>query len=140
VTEPTLVLLEDLAVGAMASREVLCVGPAHPIRRVAQMMADRNVGSAVVLTEDGRPGIITERDLLRALADGVDPESTAVESYMTATAITASPNWSAQEAARCMLARNFRHLVVVGDQGRVEGVLSIRDLFAALLGRSPGVA
>lgn len=131
-------LVEELPVGVMASRDVLCVGPAHPIRRVAQMMAERNVGSAVVLTEDGRPGIITERDLLRALADGTDPESTVVESYMTTTAITASPTWSVQEAARCMLARGFRHLIVVGEQGRVEGVLSIRDLCAALIGHSPG--
>lgn len=138
MAELTRAALEDLAVGAMASRDVLCVGPAHPIGRVARMMVERKVGSAVVLTEDGRPGIITERDLLRALADGADPTSTMVESYMTASAITASPAWSAGEAARCMLARNFRHLVVVGEQGRVEGVLSIRDLFAALLGRIDG--
>lgn len=122
-----------MRVGDMVSRDVLAVGPAHSLKQVAEMMRDRNIGSAVVLTEDGRPGIITERDLLRAIADGADPVATTVDTYMTATAVTASPSWDGEDAARCMLERGFRHLVVVGDDGRVEGVLSIRDLFASML-------
>ena len=92
-----------------------------------------NIGSAVVETEDGHPGIITERDLLRAMADGVDPDTATVEEYMTANAITASPSWSAIEAASRMLDGGFRHLVVLGENGRVTGILSIRDLVSSLL-------
>jgi CBS domain-containing protein len=96
-------------------------------------MRSDNVGSAVVETEDGHPGIITERDLLKAMADAVDPEVATVEEYMTANAITASPSWSAVEAASRMIEGGFRHLVVLDDDGRVSGILSIRDLVSSLL-------
>jgi CBS domain-containing protein len=112
---------------------VVTVGPRHSVAEAARRMRAGNVGSAVVETEDGHPGIITERDLLRAMAEGVDPDAATVEEYMTATAITASPSWSAIDAASRMMEGGFRHLVVLGDNGRVTGILSIRDLVSSLL-------
>jgi CBS domain-containing protein len=97
------------------------------------MMFERRSGSAVVENDLEGPGIITERDLLRAVAEGADLASTPVENYMTANAITASTSWDAEKAARLMLERGFRHLVVIDDRGRIEGILSIRDLIRALL-------
>lgn len=98
------------------------------------MMNDRHSGSAVVESDMESPGIITERDLLRAVADGVDLNSTPVEDYMTANAITASATWDAEKAARSMLENGFRHLIVIDEGGRVDGILSIRDLIKGLLG------
>ena len=112
---------------------VLTIGPQHTIRAAAQAMADRKVGSAVVMTEDGRPAILTERDILRAVAAGVDLDRTPVEEHMTSEPVTASPAWDVVKAADAMIRGSFRHLIVVDSSGSVEGVLSIRDLVAALL-------
>jgi CBS domain-containing protein len=96
-------------------------------------MRERNVGSAVVATEDGRPGIITERDFLRAIAEGVDPDAATVEDFMTPSAITSTASWDVFEAAHRMMDGGFRHLIVLDDTGEVEGMVSIRDLFRYLL-------
>jgi len=120
-------------VGPLVSAAVVSVGPRHSVAEAARRMRAGNVGSAVVETEDGHPGIITERDLLRAMADGVDPDVATVEDYMTANAITASTSWSAFDAAARMMEGGFRHLVVLGDDGRITGILSIRDLVSSLL-------
>ncbi|CAN5483643.1 CBS domain-containing protein [soil metagenome] len=120
-------------IGSVATMQVLTVGPRHSLFEVARMMYERRSGSAVVQGEGENPGIITERDLLRAVAEGADLSSAPVEDYMTANAITASASWDAEKAARLMLEHGFRHLVVIDDGGRVEGILSIRDLVKALL-------
>ena len=120
-------------IGSVATTQVLTVGPRHSLFEVARMMYERPSGSALVQGEGENPGIITERDLLRAVAEGADLSSVPVEDYMTANAITASSSWDTEKAARLMLDHGFRHLVVIDDSGRVEGILSIRDLVKALL-------
>ena len=122
-----------MTIEPLMSRSIVSVGPDHVIAEAARRMAERHVGSAVVLTEDGHPGIITERDILRAVAQGVDLEKTAVADYMTSSVITATPSWDVVQAAKCMADGGFRHLTVVDERGSVMGVLSIRDLVAALL-------
>ena len=112
---------------------VLTIGPQHTIRDAARSMAERNVGSAIVMTEDGRPAIVTERDVLRAVASDVDLDNTAVDQHMTSEPTTASASWDVIKAADTMIRGRFRHLVVVDEAGSVAGVLSIRDLIAALL-------
>jgi len=96
-------------------------------------MTERPVGSAVVMTEQGHPAIITERDLLRAIAESVDLDRTPVEEYMTPDAITASPSWDVFDASERMKEGGFRHLIVVTENGAIAGVLSMRDLIVALL-------
>ncbi len=101
-------------------------------------MVERGVGSAVVTTDDGRPGIITERDLLTAMAAGVDPDEAVVEAHMTADAITASASWDVRDAAQRMVDSGIRHLVVLGERGQPSGIVSIRDLVRGLLERRTG--
>lgn len=112
---------------------VLTIGPQHTIRAAAEAMAERNVGSAIVLTEEGHPAILTERDVLRAVASGLDLDRTKVEKHMTSEPTTASSSWDVLKAADAMIRGRFRHLIVLDGSGSVEGVLSIRDLVAALL-------
>ena len=119
--------------GALATRAVLSLGAEVSLRVAARRMVERRVGSAVVLTEDGRPGIITERDLMRALAEGADPDETTVEAFMTPDALTASPSWDLLHAGTSMLRGGFRHLLVMDANGSVAGVVSMRDLVRALL-------
>lgn len=122
---------------ASITDSVLTIGPQHTIREAAKAMAERKVGSAIVMMEDGRPAILTERDVLRAVAADVDLDET-VEGHMTSEPTTASPSWDVIKAADAMIRGSFRHLIVVDSSGSVSGVLSIRDLVAALLAELKG--
>lgn len=122
-----------MKIGPLVNTRVITVGPGHSLAEAARRMNEAQVGSAVVTTEDGRPGIFTERDLLRAIAEGVDPETAVVEGYMTGHAMTASASWHVVEAAVRMIEGRFRHLIILDPEGGVHGVLSIRDLVGSLL-------
>jgi CBS domain-containing protein len=110
------------------SSVVLTVGPGHTLRQAAQQMARRRVGAAVVMDPEGEgPGIFTERDLLRSIAEGQDPDAELVGDHLTAELVLAEPDWSLEEAAVAMVRGGFRHLVVV-EGGETVGVLSVRDI------------
>jgi len=107
---------------------VVEVGPGHTLRQAARLMADRNVGAAVVIDPDGAgPGILTERDVLRAVAAGDEPADVLVASHVTTSVVYAEPTWSLDDAARAMVEGGFRHLVVMQGPD-VLGVLSVRDI------------
>lgn len=124
-----------MEIGQLVKRAVVTVGPGHTLAEAAQRMTDRNVGAAVVLFDDEGPGIISERDILRAIAGGCDLRSATVGDHMTSKAVVGSSSWDVNRAARTMIAGGFRHLVVV-DQGSELGILSIRDLVEVLVPES----
>jgi CBS domain-containing protein len=113
------------------SPAVVTVGPTHTMRQVAKVMAARKVGAAVVHDPDADgPGILTERDMLEAIADGQDPDTEPASSHLTRDAVVAAPDWPLLQAAQAMVSGGFRHLVVCeGDE--VVGVLSVRDVLRA---------
>jgi CBS domain-containing protein len=107
---------------------VLTVGPGHTLRHVAGLMAERGVGAAIVLDpEAGGPGIVTERDILKSIGAGQDPDVELVSDHQSSDIVSAEPSWSLERAAAEMIRRGFRHLVVVRG-GEVAGVLSMRDI------------
>jgi CBS domain-containing protein len=107
---------------------VLTVGPGHTLREAAAAMCGRHVGAAVVVDPDlPGPGVITERDILIAIARGEDPDEERVADHLTARLTFAAPDWSLEKAAETMVRGGFRHLVVV-DSGELAGVLSMRDI------------
>ena len=93
-------------------------------------MTERAVGSAIIETDGRLQGILTERDVLRAVADDVDLDRTRVEDLMTREVVTVGPDWEVYEATAEMADHHIRHLVVL-DHGRVLGVLSVRDVLLA---------
>jgi CBS domain-containing protein len=110
------------------SETVLTIGPRHSLRDAAQAMCRRNVGAAVVLDPEAPgPGVITERDILRAIGDGEDPDRETVADHLTSDLTFASPDWSLEQAAAAMVKGRFRHLVVV-ERGELAGILSMRDI------------
>jgi CBS domain-containing protein len=110
------------------SKVVLTVGPGHTIREAASAMTERRVGAAVVVDPESQgPGVITERDILRSIAAGEDPDREPVADHLTADLVFASPDWSLERAAAAMVRGGFRHLVVV-DGGELVGMLSMRDI------------
>jgi CBS domain-containing protein len=117
------VLVQDVMTPA-----VLTVGPAHTLRQVAQHMAGRRIGAAVVLDPDlDGPGILTERDLLEAVAAGQDLDREVAADHLTPDAVVGEPDWDLDKAAAAMVAGGFRHLVICDGSG-VVGVLSVRDI------------
>lgn len=107
---------------------VLKIGPGLTLREAARMMTEKKVGAAVVLDEEAPgPGIISERDVLLSIGRGQDPDRERVGDHMSASVITASPDWSLERAASEMASRGIRHLVIV-DGGNLAGVLSMRDI------------
>lgn len=117
---------------------VLTVGPTHTLRQVAQAMASRKVGAAVVHDPDADgPGILTERDMLKAVAEGVDPDTEPAAGHLTPEAVVAAPEWPLLQAAQTMLTGGFRHLVVC-EGPEVVGVLSVRDVLRAWTERGGG--
>jgi signal-transduction protein with cAMP-binding, CBS, and nucleotidyltransferase domain len=104
------------------------VGPTHTLREAAMRMVERGTGAAIV--EDGETptqGIVTERDLLRSVGAGEDPDAERVADHMTESVIAAAPDWSLERAAAEMSRRGVRHLVVF-EGADVVGVLSMRDI------------
>jgi len=117
-------------VGDLATTDVVAVGPGQSLRQAAQVMMEHRIGSAVVLAGGALAGILTERDLLQAVATGTDLDRTRVERLMTRNVITIGPDWEVYEATSEMAARHIRHLVVC-ENGHVLGVLSVRDVLLA---------
>jgi CBS domain-containing protein len=110
------------------SHAVLVVGPDHTLRQVATLMTQRRVGSAVVMDPDAEGvGILTERDVLYALGQGLDPDVERAADHLTWDVVYAGPGWTLEDAAAAMVRGGFRHLVVLGD-GDVLGVISVRDI------------
>ena len=117
----------------LVSRAILTVEPTDSLRDAAVWMMERGVGSAVVIS-DGKPvGIVTDRDALRVIARGVDPEVVTVADCIMKGLKPVPPSLDVRDAARVMREKGFRHLVVVDDQDRLVGVFSMRDLVVGLL-------
>jgi CBS domain-containing protein len=107
------------------------VAPEDTLGEVAQKMVDAKTG-AVVVKDFGRLiGILSERDMLKAMAGRVHTSESRVREWMTEEPICAAPDTSLEEAAQTMLDNGFRHLPVIED-GRVVGVASLRRVVAGM--------
>jgi len=107
------------------------------LRSAAERMWRQQTGSLLV-TEDGRlAGILTERDLLRAVALGADPATATVDEAMTTEVFTVPPDMPLVDAAREMATRWIRHLPVE-DNGRLVGMVSMRDVTGIFAALAPG--
>ena len=108
------------------------VDGAETLSVAARQMLTHDVGSLAVLENGVLAGMITERDLATALASDFEPQSTPVRVAMSRSVVTANLDEAWDEVARRMLELGFRHLPVV-DEGKAVGMISIRDLMAAVV-------
>jgi CBS domain-containing protein len=116
---------------------LLTVSADATLRDAAAAMAARGVGAVVVLDGERVAAILTERDVMKAVAAGKDG-SASVSEWMTAHPDTIEPGDTTDHAASLMIHGGFRHLPVVEADGTVVGIVSIRDLMrVALDDRSP---
>jgi CBS domain-containing protein len=115
-------------VAEIMNRDVLAVDPTASIGEAAEKMMDAGVGAVVVMEDMVRlVGIVTERDILRAVAQRARAAEARVRQWMTESVITIDPDTNIDEAAKMMFERNFRHLPVTKD-GRLLGIVSLRRL------------
>jgi CBS domain-containing protein len=110
---------------------VVAITTDQTLEEAARTMLDRGVTALAVIDVDSRdPGIITERDLGRAMASEADPRKRLVRDYLTADVIAATCDWSLERAARTMTKGHIRHLMVVEEQ-KVIGILSMTEIVSA---------
>jgi CBS domain-containing protein len=113
------------------SRSLLTVEPGLGLKAVAERMVAKDVGAVLVIEHGRLVGILTERDILRAVAGGITDE-TLVSDWMTRDPETMDPDETTQTAAVLMIHGGFRHMPIV-DGDEVVGMLSIRDLMRIVL-------
>ena len=117
-----------VTVGDEMKPDVLTIGPDRTLQEAAHAMSERNAGAVVVVDPElAGPGIVSERDVSRAVGEGKDPTQEKVGDHQQARAAYAEPDWPLAKAAKIMSSRGFRHLVVV-DGSDFVGVLSMRDI------------
>lgn len=105
--------------------------PGDTLASAARRMWEQQTGSLLVLEGEDLVGIITERDVLKAVATGVDLEATRISEVMTKDLITVDPGTSLREAARIMTDKWIRHLPVLEGR-KLVGIASQRDLAGVL--------
>ena len=119
-------LLRDVSV-----RHLLTVDPNATLRRAAKVMTERGVGCAVVIENEKVAGIVTERDILRAIAEDQVMDDTKVQDVMTREVVSGAPGWDILRAAKAMTDGGFRHLLVMEMDDPV-GIVSLRDLLDSM--------
>jgi CBS domain-containing protein len=117
----------DGTIRDLMTSEVLTVAPEDTVGEAAEKMVARGVGSVLVSDYGRLIGILTERDLLRAVADRIHSSEARVREWMTREPITVTQETPAEDAARTMLEHGFRHLPVV-DGEQTIGIVSLRDV------------
>ena len=94
-------------------------------------MTDRGVGAAVVIHNESVAGIITERDILHAVAQKQNVDETTVADVMTRDVVSGAPGWDLIKAIKTMTDGGFRHLLVM-DMDEPIGIVSLRDLMDSM--------
>lgn len=109
---------------------VVAVKPESTVWEAVVKMDKLGVGAMPVINDEGKlVGIFTERDLLRrVVAKRRDPETTRIREVMTPNPVTIGPDEPIETARRLMAKIKARHLPVVDEEGRLIGIISIKDI------------
>jgi CBS domain-containing protein len=102
--------------------------PDDTLAEASSKMWQQQTGSLLVIDGKRLIGIVTERDVLKNVAEGREPKSVSLRDVMTRNVVTIPPETSLHDAARIMFEHWFRHLPVVSEGGEILGVISLRDL------------
>lgn len=108
-------------------RPLVVVDDSESLRECAERLAMEQVGVVVVCHSGAALGVIGERDVTRAVADGIDPDTTSVHDYMTGGVVLIDETASARDAIRKMQQAGVRHLLVTSP-AEIVGMLSLRDV------------
>jgi CBS domain-containing protein len=121
-----------MKLGALVGGSATVIGPEATVADAAEILIGSGVGSLGVVDDRRLIGIITERDVVRAVSDGADPEDEAVQDWMSDAPDTFSPDVDCEEAAAWLLEVGYRHMPVM-DDGELLGIVSIRDILWSII-------
>lgn len=124
-------------VGTLAGRSLATVPPEATLHEVLTALATEEIGVVLVRADHGIAGVLSERDVVAALADDLDPDTTQAVELMSPDLVTAPEDTPVVEVGRLMVDAGVRH-VLVGPAGRPEAIVSMRDVMAVLLGPGTG--
>ena len=131
--------VHNATVGSLMKQPPVDVYPHWTLRGVAQALANGPIGAVVVrgahapgAAGSSAEGVVSERDIVHALAEGVELDATRAEDLMTRDLVCAAPHESALTVAARMIENEIRHVPVVED-GVVIGMVSERDLLRHLV-------
>lgn len=117
-------------VRVLVSGAPVTVRPTTSLRAAAEIMTNELISMVLVEGQEGARGVLSERDIVRALAEGADPDDDRAIDFATTDIASIADDASIEEAAVAMEEASIRHLVVLRD-GEIAGVISMRDLVAA---------
>jgi CBS domain-containing protein len=106
------------------------IAPTATLRRVTRLLEEEGIGAVVVLAQNELQGLLSERDVVRALADGADPDLTRVDAAMTAHPLWVDEETPIEVVGDLMLETDVRHVPVMAGRD-VIGMVSIRDVLDA---------
>jgi CBS domain-containing protein len=128
--------MEDIFVGQLMSTPVETVTPHTTLRDAATRLLEHNIGSVVVVDDDGRAeGILTATDFVRLAADNGVATDETVAAYMSEAIVTATAGDPITEVADTMIDNRFHHVPVVDEDEEVIGIITTTDLTAYVSGR-----
>ena len=125
-----------MKLGALVGGSATVIGSEATLADAAEALVEASVGGLGVIVDRELVGIITERDLVRAIAQGADPETDTVADWMADAPDTFSPDVEVEAAARWLLEVGYRHMPVM-ENGELLGIVSIRDILWAIVGEAP---
>lgn len=118
-------------VGELLAPVTATTRPTDTLRVAASHLAEDHVGALLVLSRERAVGLVSERDVIRALADGADPDEARVEEWMSDNLLTAEVDLPVPDAIERMEEHEVRHLVVTARSGSPIGIVSLRRLVAS---------
>jgi CBS domain-containing protein len=116
----------------LVTRPVVYVHPNDTLRRVAETLVEESIGAALIRGPHGAIGLVSERDIVRALAEGGEADRITAQEIMAEELVTADPNDELAAAIHRMLDAEIRHLPII-EHGAAAGMISARDALRALL-------
>jgi CBS domain-containing protein len=117
----------------VATREPVVVAPQTSLRAASEVMSEQAIGAVVVAAGGRVVGILSERDVVNALASGADPDAATVATAMSHDVVSVRPDDTLYDAAVDMLDLGIRHVPVLDERAAVHGMVSLRDLLRPLL-------
>lgn len=119
-----------MKVSDLMTQATVTDAPDDTLAEAAAKMRQEQTGSLLVMEGDSLAGIVTERDLLKVVGAGQDPKNVSLRDVMTTEVVTIEPDSTVKDAAQIMFDHWFRHLPVTTPEGKVVGILSLRDLLS----------
>jgi CBS domain-containing protein len=121
-----------MKLGSLVGGSATVIGREATVAEAAEALITDGVGSLAVVEGRRLVGIFTERDAVRAVSEGADPEEEVVEDWMSETPDTFGPDVEVREAAAWLLEMGYRHMPVM-QEGELLGIVSIRDILWAII-------